>query len=77
MRKPFFKKTHKAWYVWHNGKPFRLAANKEEAFRKWAELQTAPVTTSLPVVQLLDRFLDRVHSNRSPRTWIRPRSDAR
>ncbi len=73
MRKPFFKKARQAWYVRHDGKPLRLAADKEEAFRKWAELQTAPVTTSLPVVQLLDRFFDWVQWNRaSPSRQSRP-----
>jgi hypothetical protein len=67
FRKPFFKKSHAAWYVELDGKQQRLAETEEEAFEKYHELMTARkkaekfVTPGEPAPfslgELLDRFL--------------------
>jgi hypothetical protein len=36
MRKPYFKKSHQAWYFNHNGKPVRLGQTEQEAMVAWA-----------------------------------------
>ena len=60
MRKPFFKKTHKAWYVHYQGKMIRLGEDKDEAFLRYHELMAsnAPIGNTNSVVTLLNSYLD-------------------
>ena len=64
MRRPYFKKQKKAWYVYHGGKQRRLATDKDEAFKEWNRL-----TSSVPKIgDLITSYLEWVKSNRSKRT---------
>jgi hypothetical protein len=38
FRKPFYKKSHKSWYVQLDGKQIRLGPDKDEAFDRYHEL---------------------------------------
>ncbi len=46
MRKPFFKKSHKSWYVHHQGRMHKLGAQREEAFRAYHELMVPLLRTA-------------------------------
>jgi integrase len=71
VRKPFFKKTHGAWYFEHNGKQIRLGKDRDEAFREYHRLMAGdlPVTSRTTVAQLIDQFLVWVKQNKEPRTY--------
>lgn len=71
MRKPYFKKSHKCWYVDIHGKPHRLGAEKEAAFQEYHRLMSGqtPATPQLTVCQLFDQFLNWTERNRAPRTY--------
>ncbi len=71
MRKPFYMKKCKAWYVWHNGKQVRLSHDKEEAFQTYHELksQNAPISNSDTVASLLNAYLEWCSQNRSEKTY--------
>lgn len=71
MRKPFFKKSHAAWYVHHHGKMVRLGPDKDEAFRRYHELKAAdaPAAVTDSVASLCNSFLAWCEQNRSPRTY--------
>ena len=72
MRKPFFKKSHQAWYVHHQGRLQRLGPDKAEAFRRYHELMLsdAPqVDKSETVVSLLNAYLAWCEKNRAPLTY--------
>lgn len=69
MRKPFYMKKCRAWYVWHNGKQERLGTTEEEAYDKWESLKAEPVSGSVAVVRLLDAFLDWTQSRRAAETY--------
>ncbi|MCA9049836.1 MAG: hypothetical protein KDA89_13970 [Planctomycetaceae bacterium] len=71
MRKPFFKKTHNAWYVHHQGRMVRLGTKREEAFQAYHELKAsqAPASQADSVASLAECFLEWCRKNRSPRTY--------
>jgi integrase len=69
MRKPFYNKRLKAWYVWHNGKQERIGDTEEEAYEGWQLLKVEPITAAVPVVQLLDSFLDWTKERRAEQTY--------
>lgn len=68
--KPFYKKSHKAWYVQLNGRQVRLGTDKEEAFIEYHRLMAGelPVTSKTTVVEIITQFLDWVKSNRAAAT---------
>jgi hypothetical protein len=73
MRKPFFKKSHRAWYVHHNGTLTKLGKTEEEANKAWAALLTdaqpaAPTVTGLTLGELVERWLAWVGRHKSPET---------
>ena len=70
MRKPYFKKSHKAWYVTVSGKQIRLGTGRDEAFRKYHELMSSqtPVAQSMTVASLFNLFLGWSERNDAPRT---------
>lgn len=70
MRKPYFKKSHKCWYVDLNGKPYRLGTDKETAHQEYHRLMAgeSPTTPQTTVCQLFDQFLAWTQRNRAPRT---------
>ena len=75
MRKPFFKKSHGAWYVHHQGRMTRLSDDKETAFQLYHELKAsqAPATSSDSVAGLLNSYLEWCQKNRAerPYDWYR------
>lgn len=73
--KPFYKETHKAWYLQLNGKQVRLAAGgkaetKEVAFTEFHRLMAGelPTTNKTTVADIVAQYLDWVKSNRAPAT---------
>ena len=79
--KPWFRKSNKRWYIWHNGKQVNLGPDKSEAFKQFHELmaQAEPRelvrTNKLSLPELVDHFLEWVQRNRAPDTyeWYRYR----
>jgi hypothetical protein len=77
-REPFFKKSHRAWYVQLDGKQLRLAADEKEAWDRYHELMAGRkraaklVTPGLPVTYTLGRlyaeFLQVAFLGLSPKT---------
>ncbi|MEZ6043090.1 MAG: tyrosine-type recombinase/integrase [Planctomycetaceae bacterium] len=72
MRKPFYKKSHGAWYVNHHGRMIRLSQDKEEAFKAYHELMAseAPASSNDSVATLMNSYLDWCKKNRSAQTYI-------
>ncbi len=61
MTKPYYKKSHRAWYVNLAGKPHRLGTDEVEAKKAYERLQTNQYT----VGEIVDKFLA---VNRHPAT---------
>ena len=75
MRKPYFNKQRKTWYLWQgSGKSRRqinLGKDKKVAFAKYHQLMLSEgqeISPTIPVIDLLDRFLCWVEQRRKPRT---------
>lgn len=61
MRKPFYKKQTKRWYVHHNGKQVPLGQDETEAFRKWqqmVDMEQETTDPSIRVLALVNHFLN-------------------
>jgi hypothetical protein len=71
VQKPFYKKSHKSWYVEIKRKQIRLGPNKEEAFREYHRLmaEDLPVTPKTTVCELMDQFLSWTQNQRAPSTY--------
>lgn len=71
MRKPFYKKSHQAWYCEIDRKQIRLGTDKTEAFREYHRLMAdeQPVTSKTTVAELVDQFLVWTHDNREKTTF--------
>ncbi|HEY3395009.1 MAG TPA: hypothetical protein VGK58_20055 [Lacipirellulaceae bacterium] len=71
MRKPFYKKSHKAWYCTIVGQQVRLGTDKEAAKKEYHRLMAAeaPVTSKTTVAELIDQFLHWTKQNRAKRTF--------
>ena len=83
MRKtgtPWYRSTHDAWYVWHEGRQVALARGKEkkaEAFAQFAALlgaprETAPAPAPAPTLtasRLISSYLDDVWGRIKAGTW--------
>jgi integrase len=71
MRKPFFKKSHNAGYVHHQGRMIRLSDDKETAFQLYHELKAsqAPAASTDSVATLLNSYLEWCQKNRSQATY--------
>ena len=74
--KPYFKKSHRAWYanIGSNGRPVRLASEEEGEAKAWERYyqimaDRQPVKPDGLVVDLLERFLDHHHKNSKPATY--------
>lgn len=72
--KPYFKKSHKAWYVNLNGRPVRLASEEEGeqvAWDRYYQLMAGkqPIADNNPVAAILDRFLDHHKTKSAPSTY--------
>lgn len=75
MKKPFFRKQTRAWYVWEQTakgkKMVRLSKEKDEAMRLWHERQVRnqPVDNDTTVQTIVSRFLDWCRRQRSDNTY--------
>src|SRR5262249_29525123 len=76
--KPFFKKSHGAWYVQLDGQQFRLHEQEAEARRIYHELMAergkpsvkpTRVDDSPLLVQVIDKFLDFCQDHRAESTY--------
>src|SRR5262245_2291522 len=75
--KPFFKRSHGAWYVQADGRQARLHEDEAEARRIYHELMAdrgkptkpAPVGDSPLVVEVIDKFLDFCKDHRAESTY--------
>jgi integrase len=73
--KPFYKQSHKAWYVERNGKQVRLiqgdkAATEADAWQEYYRLMAGeiPTTSKTTVAEIVHQFLAWVEINRAPAT---------
>lgn len=68
--KPYFKKSHRAWYVNLDGRPRRLGTEEETAWQEYHKLMAGrqPLDDKATVVLLLDQFLTWLHDNRAAST---------
>lgn len=83
--KPFFRPARRLWYVQMAGKQINLGPDRDAAFERYHELMIdvrrhGSVPQAIPsppvlVVEVIDKFLDWVHTHRSPETfeWYRYR----
>lgn len=78
--KPWFRKSNKRWYVWHDGRQVSLGADKKAAQKKFHELMAQPerkkvLTSGGTLVELVDSFLEWVQRHRAGETyeWYRYR----
>ena len=75
--RPFFKRSHNAWYVQVDGRQVRLSEDEDEAHHAYHELMAdrrkAPpprsTAASPPLVEVIDRFLDFCQEHRAPATY--------
>lgn len=65
MRKPYFKKSHQAWYCNLHGKPVRLGKTEEEAMVAWAAIYKH---SDFTLADLVKRWLAWVQKNKSKET---------
>ena len=57
---PWYRKSHRAWFICFQGKQVRLHADKEEAFRKWHRLEAGldqPPAQGPALASLIDDYL--------------------
>jgi hypothetical protein len=59
MRKPYWHKTRKQWYVWHNDKQVGLGPDKDAAINKWHRLKSlaSPDSPDVQVFVIVEQFL--------------------
>jgi integrase len=74
MRKPYFKKSHKSWFVELNRKQINLGKDKEQAFQEYHRLMAEykadiPVSQRATVAELVEQFLAWNKASRAPRTY--------
>lgn len=71
MKRPFFKKSHKSWFVEIDRKQINLGKDREEAFKRYHSMMAGetPIAGRSTVIVLLDQFLCWVKENRAPRTY--------
>ncbi|HEY2414778.1 MAG TPA: tyrosine-type recombinase/integrase [Pirellulaceae bacterium] len=77
MRKPFYKASHKAYYVHHNGKAVKLGKTESEAMAAWAALQGVepaaqpeqPTANGRTLGAVIDEWLGMVKRDKSAATY--------
>lgn len=59
MRKPYYKKSHRCWYVRWQGKDVRLDPTEEKAFDMWHDLRDSatPITPTVSFRRLAEQWL--------------------
>jgi integrase len=60
MRKPYYRKSCKAWYVFHQGKQVRLGSDKDEALKAYHALMAGYDVAAPDVLasEIIAQFLD-------------------
>lgn len=74
---PWYRKSHRSWFVCFQGQQVRLGADKEAAFLKWHRLeagQEQPPAQGLLLSTLIDRYLDDAEQRMKPSTMITKRA---
>lgn len=76
MSTPFYRKSHRAWYLQVGKKQVRLAEDRTEAFRRWHQMMAAGDqggSGGVTVRQAVEEFLTASKVTASPRTveWYR------
>jgi len=70
---PWYREERKAWYVWHDGREVRLAAEEQEAIDKWHDLMALSRVTTAgdknPFKVVAEQFLDWINRNKKPKTY--------
>jgi hypothetical protein len=71
--KPYYKKSHRAWYVNLNGRPKRLASEEEGEKAAWDKYDTLmagrqPAGSNLRVGEVVQWYLDHHTNHSAPRT---------
>lgn len=67
--KPWYRPSRDMWYVTIDGKQYKLAADKDNAFEKYKQILNRPklckhnAAPSYTVVAIIDKFLDWYHQN--------------
>ena len=60
MRKPFYKKQMKRWYVWFNGRQVPLGTDEAKAYAKWQRMLDAaqePADPDICLLAVANRFI--------------------
>ena len=73
MRKPWFRKHDRWWYLTENGKKIRLSQDKVTAHRLWHERHllasgSRENVDSVLLLVVLDEYLSHVQANHLPTT---------
>lgn len=71
QREPFYKKSHKAWYVQLDGRQVPLGRDEKAAWEEYHRLMAGkePATDRTPAIVIMDRFLGWVEKNRAENTF--------
>jgi integrase len=71
MRKPYYNKARKLWYVWAGKKQVNLGPDEEIALQKWHEIELSNAISrpDPPIVSVAEAFLSWAESHRSPATF--------
>jgi integrase len=70
MNKPFFKKSHNAWYYLNaQGKQEKLGTAEPEAWARWLEIQDGK-PAGLTLAKLVDQYLAFVKKEKAPATFV-------
>jgi len=69
--KPFYKKSHKQWYVEINRRQIALGPDKEPAWARYHEIMAsrAPIGQDAKAVEILNAYLDHHKLNSSSQTY--------
>lgn len=70
--KPFFRSQTKSWYLQLGNRWISLGRDEAEAWRKYHAIMAGQqdLTPTVPVVRLLDAFLDWTHNNQAESTFV-------
>ncbi|MGL4424077.1 MAG: hypothetical protein ACRCZF_25705, partial [Gemmataceae bacterium] len=70
---PWFRAERNCWYVWHDNKQVKLAADKDEAFALWHDLMALSRVTTAgdknPFSAVAEQFLDWISRNKTAKTY--------
>lgn len=78
INQPYWRKSHRCWYLNHNGKQIRLSPDKALAYALWHEKMSQPEEANLEgfrFSEIVYKFLENLQQNRSQGTvkWYQER----